>query len=198
MFTTHKTTGYYPLSGFILYGGVMLKVTYRLKLGQDEFELNLDVKDEKEFFEQISFYSNLPKTAPGGSTDLKIVFRTNKQGHKYYSLVSEKEKKEFKFGQNTDSNGGGLFQKGWGDLYEGEDAKQPDSGVSAPMPGAVSQNVQKAPQQVSAPVMPAMPGMLVPPQVATQAPPTVPQPTQPSPQVQATAANVLARFGLNK
>lgn len=194
MFTTHKTTGYYPLSGFILYGGVMLKVTYRLKVGQDEFELNLDVKDEKEFFEQISFYSNLPKTAPGGSTDLKVVFRKTTKGHKYYSLVSEKEKKEFKFGQNTDSNGGGLFPKGWDDLYEGEGAKQPDAGVSAPMPGMAPQNVQKAPQQV----MPAMPGMLVPPQAVTQAPPAVPQSTQPSPQVQATAANVLARFGLNK
>lgn len=102
----------------------MMQVEYKLKLGQDEFVLKAEVKDEKDFFEQMSFYSNLPKTAPNGATDLKLVFRTTKKGHKYYSLISEKEKKEFKLGQNLEANGGGLFPKGWDELYIGNDDQE--------------------------------------------------------------------------
>lgn len=169
-----------------------MKVTYRLKLGQDEFELNLEVKDEKDFFEQLSFYSNLPKSTPKGSTDLKLVFRTTTEGHKYYSLVSEQDKLEFKFGQNKENQGGGLFPKGWQALYNGE-ASQNDT--PAPAPAQVATPRAAPPKQTPAPAQ------------QYQAPaPTPVQPQQPSqvatpnvsPQVAATASNVLSRFGINK
>lgn len=197
----------------------MLKVTYRLKLGQDEFELQSEVKDEKDFFEQMSFYSNLPKTAPGGSADLKLVFRTTKKGHKYYSLVSEKEKMEFKFGQNLEANGGGLFPKGWEKLYEGtqeQDDQQPQQQRSAPL---ITVGQQAAPQQ-SAPAAPPVTQQFVAPPVQFQSPMPIPQTVAPpvtaapiapspaavpqstpaaaNPQVTAVANNVLARFGINK
>lgn len=98
-----------------------MQVEYRLKLGQDEFLLSFEAKNEKDFFEQAAFYSNLPRFAPGGSDDLKIVFRKTKKGHRYYSLISEKERKEYKFGQALEANGNGLFGKGWEDAYQGDD-----------------------------------------------------------------------------
>lgn len=187
----------------------MLKVIYRLKLGQDEFELQAEVKDEKEFFETMSFYSSLPKTAPNGSTDLKLVFRTTKQGHKYYSLVSETEKKEFKLGQNKEAQGGGLFPKGWDDLYQGEDSEQ-DEGQS-------DQTVVGAPQTIATPTVvtapkaapkaaakpaaaPIVTQTAVPtPAVTTPAPAqAAPAALAKNPNVTATANNVLARFGINK
>lgn len=189
----------------------MLQVEYKLKLGKDEFVLKAEVKDEKDFFETMSFYSSLPKTAPGGSDDLKLVFRTTKKGHKYYSLVSEKEKKEFKLGQNLEANGGGLFPKGWDDLYEGEDTAQdpgqPSQGRSAPLigqpvnqapaPAQMPTVGQVAPQQAtqvqySPPPQPAAPVISTPQAVPTAAPATA------NPQVTQVATNVLARFGINK
>lgn len=187
-----------------------MQVKYRLVLGQDEFELNLDVKDEKDFFQQVSFYSNLPKTAPGGSTDLKIVFRTTKKGHKYYSLISEKEKKEFKLGQNTDANGGGLFPKGWDDLYEGEDSRQ-DEGQSQHQQSSapIIVGAQSAPAPKAAPVQAPVIQQFVAPQVVAApqqfvAPVAAPTPAAAAPvpaanpNVTAVANNVLARFGINK
>jgi hypothetical protein len=201
----------------------MLKVTYRLKLGQDEFELQSEVKDEKDFFEQMSFYSNLPKTAPGGAADLKLVFRTTKKGHKYYSLVSEKEKMEFKFGQNLEANGGGLFPKGWEKLYEGADqddqpqqrpaapvvigqqqaAPQPQTQFIAPPIAAPAQ--QQAPAPIQAPVFVAPQVTMPAPSVAPVQAPVMPTPAAVpqqaaapavNPNVQAVATNVLARFGI--
>lgn len=101
-----------------------MQVEYKLKLGQDEFTLKADVKDEKDFFEQMSFYSNLPRTAPGGATDLKLVFRSTKKGHKYYSLISEIEQMEFKLGQNLEASGGGLFPKGWERAHSNENSNE--------------------------------------------------------------------------
>lgn len=184
----------------------MLKVTYRLKLGQDEFELNLDVKDEKDFFEQLSFYSNLPKTAPGGSTDLKLVFRTTKKGHKYYSLVSEKEKMEFKFGQNLEANGGGLFPKSWEPAYqnETEDHAQgpaPIIGAQAVAPTPVA--APQVQQTVAAPIIAAptpiqMPTPVAAPAAIAPTPAAVPQAPAPTvnPNVSAVASSVLARFNI--
>lgn len=127
-----------------------MQVQYKLKLGRDEFLLNFDVKNEKEFFEQAAFYSNLPRTAPGGSDDLKIVFRKTKKGHRYYSLISEVEKKEYKFGQQLEANGNGLFGKGWEEAYatdgeEGEDNQGQGVGIGV-------QTQQQAPAQQQAPV----------------------------------------------
>lgn len=190
----------------------MLKVIYRLKLGQDEFELQAEVKDEKEFFETMSFYSSLPKTAPNGSTDLKLVFRTTKKGHKYYSLVSESEKKEFKLGQNLEANGGGLFPKGWDDLYQGEESQQ-DEGQSdqtvignpqtiatptvvtaAPKTTAKAAAPKPAASQVIAQTAIPTPAATATPAPAQAAPATVAK----NPAVTVTANNVLARFGINK
>lgn len=198
----------------------MLKVTYRLRLGQDEFELQAEVKDEKELFETLSFYSSLPKTAPKGANDLKITFRTTKKGHKYYSLVSESEKKEFKFGQNLEANGGGLFPKGWSDLYEGEDRDDAPQTQQAPLnfgqpvpapvgqfPGLVNPVVgPSASAPVQAPVarppafIPPAVQMPVPQTIAAPTPAAIPAPAAPvvNPQVTAVANNVLARFGINK
>lgn len=179
----------------------MLKVVYKLKLGQDEFELHADVKDEKEFFETLSFYSNLPRIAPGGSDDLKISFRTTKKGHKYYSLVSEKEKKEFKLGQNLDSNGGGLFPSGWDDLYSkdgdqdvpqtstptlGQTASAPITAIKVPTLG------QTALGRVTTPVPSIVPPKAITPSAVLPANPAA------NPNVAAVASNVLARFGINK
>lgn len=166
----------------------MLQVEYRLKLGQDEFVIKAEVKDEKDFFETMSFYSNLPKVAPAGATDLKLVFRTTTQGHKYYSIVSEKEKMEFKFGQNLENKGGGLFQKGWEPLYQGNQNQE-----SAPQ-----QQPQYAPpaQQYTPPASQPPVQQHAPPQTAQ--PPPQQQPAAPAlnPQAVATANDVLARFGI--
>lgn len=173
----------------------MLQVEYRLKLGQDEFIIKAEVKDEKEFFETLSFYSNLPKTAPGGSTDLKLSFRTTTEGHKYYSLVSEKEKMEFKFGQNIDKNGGGLFPKGWAPTYQGETTQQNQTPVGVQ---AVTQRpLPTQPQSFNPPPGPVVTQQAAPMPTPVQAPVT-PQAVAPNPQVAAVASNVLARFGINK
>lgn len=192
----------------------MLQVEYKLKLGQDEFTLKAEVKNEKEFFETMSFYSNLPRTAPRGSTDLKLVFRTTKQGHKYYSLISEKEKMEFKLGQNLENKGGGLFPKGWEPAYQGDNDEQ----VGTPAPAFGAQTTQQAqpaaapapafgtqamptPQTVAAPAAvhaaPAPTPVAVQPQpAATPAPAPTAAPAAVNPQVAQTANNVLARFGI--
>lgn len=186
-----------------------MQAKFRLKIGQDEFELNFDVKDEKDFFEQVSFYSGLPKAAPNGATDLKIAFRTTKEGHKYYSLVSEKEKMEFRLGQNKENQGGGLFPKGWQPLYEKE-TDETQQGAPAP---AFGSQVQAAPVQQprhapAAPVVPFGAQPMPTPQVIAQpvqqpvaapvqaAPTPTAAPAAVNPQVAQVAGNVLARFGI--
>jgi hypothetical protein len=191
----------------------MLNVEYRLKLGRDEFVIKAEVKNEKEFFEQMSFYSNLPRTAPGGSDDLKLVFRTTKKGHKYYSLISEKEKMEFKLGQNLEANGGGLFPKGWQPAYQPDTEDNDQVPQGQPVVGAapiITQQQQAAYPGLTNPVvgpsatMPTPVAMPTPPvqqTVVATAPQAAPAPvaaaTQ-NPQVQAIAGNVLARFGIQK
>ena len=97
-----------------------MQVEYTIKLGQDEFKLIANVENEIEFFQRLSFYSSLPKTGPNGETDLKISHRTTKEGHNYYSLVSELAGQEFRFGLLTAKNGGGLYPKGWAPIYRGD------------------------------------------------------------------------------
>lgn len=189
----------------------MLEVTYRLKLGQDEFELKATVKDEKEFFETMSFYSSLPKVAPNGANDLRLVFRTTTKGHKYYSLVSDSEKMEFKLGQNLDANGGGLFPKGWAPVYQGEDQddqQAPPPPAARPPPAAAPRPALPAtPKATAMPTIPtlAQPQMAVPAQVVTAptpvaaAPVTAPVPAAvQNPQVTAVANDVLARFNIKR
>lgn len=195
-----------------------MNVKYTLRVGKDEFELNVDVKNEKELFEKLSFYSNLPRTAPKGADDLKLVFRTTKKGHKYYSLISETEQMEFRLGQNLEANGGGLFPKGWQPVYQGDDAEEgqqaaaPAFGSQQAAPQAQTQaapafgQTQAAPAQQAAPAaapqfgMPAPQAFAPPAQQAAPAPaPAAAAPAAPAnPQVAAVANNVLARFGINK
>lgn len=198
----------------------MLEATYRLKLGQDEFELKATVKDEKEFFETMSFYSSLPKTAPGGATDLRLAFRTTTDGYKYYSLVSESEKMEFRFGQNLEKNGGGLFPKGWEPLFQGEGQQQapppaarPPVAATAPKPSALPPSPTGAPRVTAMPPKPSAMPTLSQPAAAVPMPAVAPAPSAPTPaampasvqpapvqnpQVTAVANDVLARFNIKR
>jgi hypothetical protein len=182
----------------------MMQVEYKLLIGQDVFTLKTEVKDEIEFFKKMSFYSNMPKVGPNGEDDLKIVHRTTKEGYNYYSLVSEKAKMEFKFGQINDKDGG-LYPKGWEPLYQKETSQ---NGAAAPAFG--SQAAPQAQAQVAAPQFGTQ--MPIPQNVATPVQPVVtPTPqaapvqsaastlaTAPNPQVAQVANNVLARFGIQK
>jgi hypothetical protein len=176
-----------------------MKITSRIKLGQDEFELSMDVADEREFFQQMSFYSSLPRTAPNGADDLKVRFRTTKDGDTYYSLVSETEKMEFKLGQQKKD--GRLFPKGWEPLYQANGAESDDEGqqqTQAAPRGMPKANT--APAAAATPTaMPTLPKVTpaampkateAPAQAATPAAAT----TNVSPAVATAAASVLSRF----
>jgi hypothetical protein len=190
-----------------------MQVQYRLKMGQDEFLLNFDVKNQKDFFNQVSFYSSLPKTAPGGSTDLKIVVRETKKGT-YYSLVSESEKLEFQLGQHKE--GDTLYAKDWVPLFQGEASEGQQTSAApvqvatkafvAPIQAPVQQAVaapafvapMPIPQTIQAPIQQAAPAPIAAPvQAATPVQVTAPAPAA-NPQVAQVANNVLARFGINK
>lgn len=154
----------------------MLQVEYKVKLGQDEFTIRAEVQDEKDFFQKMSFYSNLPKFGPNGENDLKITHRTTTQGYNYYSLVSESAKQEFKFGQVNEKDGG-LYPKGWEPLFQKEEqqasqntgfatsAPQAQRTVAANPALAAPYNQQQAPApttQVAAPYNAGFPGMVNP------------------------------------
>lgn len=201
-----------------------MQAEYRLKIGQDEFLLKFDVANVLDFFEKVSFYSNLPKTGPNGETDLKISHRTTKQGYNYYSLVSEQAGQEFRFGQPKEDPKS-LFPKGWAPIYKGEDNDQSQQSIQAPLPipGLPTPAQYQAPvvhqaplpiappQQYQPPVAPPVqmpnpnfPGM-VPPHVgpSAAAPTHVGIPATPpagagalNPAQAAAANNVLSRFGL--
>jgi hypothetical protein len=184
-----------------------MQVEYKLKLGNDEFTLKADVKDEKEFFEQMSFYSNLPRTAPNGATDLKLVFRTTKKGHKYYSLISEQEQMEFKLGQNLEANGGGLFPKGWAKAHGADDdGEQTYAANPAPTIGQAIPAVGAPPKAASTPAPAGLPtiGQSIPSSIPTPAPAAAAPTPAPTPapaanaEVAAVANNVLARFGIQQ
>jgi hypothetical protein len=187
-----------------------MQVEYKLKIGSDEFTLKAEVKDEKEFLEEMSFYSNLPRTAPNGATDLKLVFRTTSEGHKYYSIISEKEKMEFKFGQNKEKKGNGLYPKGWEQLYGADEVPQqnPLAGLGAPAPQPQAPAPQLAPMPAYQPPKPQAPTIgMVPQQPVAPAQPVfnnpfpttqtpvpqqqmAPMPTNPTPQPQAPIPNM--------
>lgn len=184
-----------------------MQVEYQLKIGKDLFTLKADVEDEKDFFEKMSFYSNLPRTGPNGEDDLKLVFRTTQEGHKYYSLVSTKADQEFKFGQNKDTKKGVLFPKGWEPLYKGNTANTTAATTAAPAgatPLITPQGTVVAPQAAVAPTAAPtpQPQATAAPTPQPQAPTQVAQPAAaPTPaanpaQVQQVATNVLAQFGI--
>lgn len=115
-----------------------MKFSFEIKIGQTKFIIEETAETAKEFFEKSAFFTGLPTTGPDGEDDLQLVHREVK-GFEYYSIVSQKAKKEFKFGQHKDMKG--LFPKGWEELYvhptaqnnnsleqgyeEGEEVQQP-------------------------------------------------------------------------
>lgn len=177
----------------------MTQVEYKIKLGSDEFTLRLDVKDTVEFFEKLSFYSNLPKTGPNGETDLKITHRTTTEGYNYYSIVSEKAGMEYKFGQPKEAPTK-MYGKGWEPLFKKDGEAAPRAaapiGVQAPLIGQTQ--VAPQPQFVApSPTPVAVPTPIATPQVVATPQQIAPAVTAaPAPQTAAIANNVLARFGI--
>lgn len=189
----------------------MLHAEFKLKLGLDEFTLKAEVENEKAFFEILSFYSSLPKTGPNGETDLRLSFRTTTEGHKYYSIVSDKAGMEFQFGQNKENRGNGLFPKGWAPVYKKDGSEQDQSALpigAVTQTAPVAQAPQAGPVQYQAPIQQAAPAPIQPqviPQATTIPPTQVAQPVAApvaapavatNPTVTAAASNVLARFGI--
>jgi len=171
------------------------------------FEITGDFKTEKEFFQKMAFFSNLPKTAPKGATDLKLVVRETKKGT-YYSLVSESEKMEFQIGQHKE--GDTLYAKDWVPLYQAETEQGPATfgGQSAQKTAAPTQSTAPAfgTQTAAAPVAQAAapafgtqaptPAQPAAPAPQTTAPAAAPTAAAVSPAIQQTANNVLSRFGI--
>lgn len=95
-----------------------MEFKFRIKVGATEIEITENASSQREFFEKISFFSGLPTKGPNGAEDLKIVYRKTKSGDEFYSIVSETDDMEYKFGihKNADKT---LFPKGWVELYKG-------------------------------------------------------------------------------
>lgn len=180
----------------------MIQVESQIKIGLDTYTIKVDVENEKQFFEKISFFSNLPKTGPNGETDLKIVHRTTTKGYNYYSLVSEKAGMEFKYGQVNDATSGALYPKGWSPIYKGDDAEATQTaaprnsgGLAVPVGQLQGTSVgvggMPVPQQVSpVPVTQQVQSS------AVQQPPVQQVTPTTNPQVKSQANDVLARFGI--
>lgn len=102
-----------------------MNIQYKMTLGGDEFVITLDATDPKQVFEQVAFFSNLPKVGPNGETDLKLSYKKNSDGSEYYSVVSEKAGQEFRYGQKKVD--GSLFPKGWEPLYGTQQSSDEDT-----------------------------------------------------------------------
>ena len=172
-----------------------MKCKYDVVLGASKITLEFDASNNIDFFEQLAFYSTLPKQGPGGESDLTIQVRTTKKG-KYYSIVCESAKQEYMFGiYNNESRN--LFPKGWQPLYE---ANQNTSGggtsQQAP-PFAQNNQQQAAPQGTPQPAfVPPNQNQAPPQQQATGAAPAFVPPTgglapatPPSPETNNTTAS---------
>jgi len=184
-----------------------MKAQFELVIGENKFTLIEDVENNADFFKKLSFYSALPRTGPGGETDLSLQCRNakTKDGKQvvYYSIVSQKAKKEFKFGQSQTIQGG-LFPKGWEDLYNaggeaGEETTQyagggiggigatsgASVGLGGPSIGIGGPQAQQTPTPAPA---------------ATQSTPSpAAQPSAPAaanPAVAKKASDILAKFGV--
>ena len=168
-----------------------MKVQFELEIGKNKFTLIEDVETNAEFFKKLSFYSTLPKVGPNGEDDLVIQYRIAQKQYEYYSIVSQKAQMEFKFGQSKESKGQ-LFAKGWEPLYKSEDSEEGDStaGLGGVAAGAsVGLGATAAPQS-SAPGLGSTKAPT--PAAAKSATP----PTATNPQVAASAANILSKFGI--
>lgn len=121
-----------------------MKAQFEVIIGENKFILSEEIENQADFFKKLHFYSSLPKAAPNGSTDLVLRFRKAKtklgKDCEYYSIVSEKEKMEYKFGQQQGVVGG-LFPKGWEPLFnsgsnsENSDDQPSDDDQASVSPG---------------------------------------------------------------
>lgn len=124
-----------------------MKIEFKKKIGLTEFTFHVESAGIKDFFEKVSEYEDIPTKGPNGEEDLRIAFRTTKQGHKYYSVVCESAKQEFKFGQSTDNVS--MFPKGWEPMYEGnnDQAQGNGGGLAQQQQNYVNNQHQKNYQQ---------------------------------------------------
>ena len=176
-----------------------MKVQFELTIGQNKFTLIEDVETHADFFKKLDFYSALPKTGPNGEDDLVLRHRKakTKDGKPcdYFSIVSQKAKQEYKFGQSQGVNGQ-LFPKGWEPLYNASGTEQSDDqsddqsvapgtniGLGAPsaQPKAVTKASASAGLGASATPAPAAPSATA---------------VAPNAAVKEKAANVLSKFGI--
>lgn len=98
-----------------------MQFTFKKTIGLTEFSITETAENEKELFKKASFFESLPSVGPNGEVDLTLTYRTTKDGHEYFSIVSKLAGKEFKIGQNL--KGGTLFAKGWEDAYVSENSE---------------------------------------------------------------------------
>lgn len=174
-----------------------MQFQFKMKIGQVEFTFVENAATHKEFFEKVAFYASLPKTGPNGEDDLRVEFRSTREGYTYYSLVSDAAGQEYMFGQAKD-NPGELFPKGWQAKYVPEQNAENSNGIQ---PQVYQEPVQQAPiqQQVVPQTQPPVQqqqvgqGVSQAPQV-TSAPPA--QSTT-NPQANNQAADILKNFGIN-
>lgn len=89
---------------------------FKITVGTTEIEITEKADNHKQFIEKLSFFSSLPSKGPNGADDLKFVARKTSKGDTYYSLISEKDKAEFKLGQHKNKEES-LYPKGWEDLF---------------------------------------------------------------------------------
>jgi hypothetical protein len=184
-----------------------MQVQFKLNVGRNEFTLVENVESHADFFKKMAFYSTLPKVGPGGEDDLVIQHRVAQKVYDYFSIVSQKAKMEFKFGQSKTAPGS-LFAKGWEPLYEGGDeagegaentgggigftGAAQNVGLGGPSIGIGGPQAQQTPTPASAP---QGIGALA----ASAAPTPAAQPSAPAqtpPAVQKKANDILAKFGV--
>lgn len=163
-----------------------MKFSFTKKIGETEFTFEGEFDTHKDFFRESHFFTSLPTTGPNGETDLELSHRTTKDGHEYFSIVSQAAKKEFKLGQYKDMKS--LFPKGWEDLYDaGKESTTTNSNaglgaptnLDAPVNNTAAQGLGLG-QQVPQPTQQAAP------QPAAKANPTA----------NAEINDVLAKYGL--
>lgn len=193
-----------------------MQFSFEITVGTTKFTITENAENHKEFIKKAAFFSSLPAKGPNGEEDLKLVYRTTKEGHEYYSIVSERAGKELQLGQSKDMKS--LYVKDWDQLFVGNkqqnSAPQAQSQAPAPVQQAPAPTPQAPqPQAAPAPQAAPRPAPAPAPQQAASAPapqqaapaptpqPTNQAPAQSQPQAQAPANNdainsVLAKYGI--
>lgn len=184
------------------------KLTVTIPLGNTQITVQRTFSSDQEFVEKLAFLSSLPTVGPNGEKDLKFVARTTKEGHKYYSIVCESAKKEFKFGQSQKQIGT-MYGKGWEDLFLSDGQQSAPSGAGlgqVPVQNTPVQNtpVQNAPVQNTPPQNVGLGQTPVQNAPVQNAPVPTPEPapvatTQaPPPSNNAQVNDVLAKYGIGQ